>query len=775
MAKQQRLRILTYRWHVGHQYDLWKQPHEYTLAFGLTGLACKWDYGSRPLPDNATFRRLDLTKPLAKGQWDLAILHFDEFALRPELARGALSQDWGSQFRWMLENFPGPKIALCHGVPFFTGACDPDYDRESSGVIVDEFRRELVELLGDTSVVVNSHQAHDEWGFKNSRVIWHAFDPIHYPPCDADCKGILTVLGQLAKRPLYRGHDLYLDVMDRIGWQADLLGDSLRNQIKRPRCERKNYATDNEFGRANYQAYVEVLRRHGIYFNPTRRSPMPRTRGEAMMCGEVVVTTSPHDSAMFIDSGYNGFIADDPGELASILLELRHNQDLRRKVGTRGRQSALELFHVNRFARDWRETLDAVLSGGTMREVWSDPRAKAPSKPLAPEVAGGNGSAASRHGDPRRLRGILYVRGMHPNSGTNIYRVEHPVAALRKLGLHVDVVQASDLDARNLRLLEVGQYDAMVCHRMAESNTLRMLVETARKHGVLPVYDIDDLLYRREFCEFFVRLGRKTPESGMRDVARFKAALGHFGHALCTTPMLKESLEEEGVANVAIIENVLSDKVFTMSKAALAARRDLPENGRRVIAGYSAGSGTHKYDFEVVLPSLLRMLEEFPGFEVHILGELHVPPEMEKYGARVVKKPFMHWMLLPHALAELDINIAPLEDSMFCEAKSALKYFEAAAVNVPTIASSTVPYQQAITHNVTGMLAHTKAEWYDCLRALATDAALREKLGAAAHADTLARFTMDAMGTRLAETLTEWVHRPAPAAAHRSTPFVLRM
>ena len=53
---------------------------------------------------------------------------------------------------------------------------------------------------------------------------------------------------------------------------------------------------------------------------------------------------------------------------------------------------------------------------------------------------------------------------------------------------------------------------------------------------------------------------------------------------------------------------------------------------------------------------------------------------------------------LPNEIARFDINLIPLEiGNPFCEAKSELKFFEAALVEVCTIASRTGPMQRTIS------------------------------------------------------------------------------
>ncbi len=357
---KKRRRILTYRWHVGHQYDLWKIPHDFTLSVRGEGLIAQWDYKTRPLPFNARFARTETAADL-RGH-DLAILHFDEFVLRPELARGYLSKDWGDQFKFLMENFDGPKVAVCHGVPVYKGACQPEYDGPDLGAIIDEHRQKMVDYLHDTLVICNSHQAQREWGFKNSKVIWQGFDPLLHAPCTGD--GILTAVGQIRRRHHYRGYALYLDVMKRLNWQAAFFGDDLPNAITQDKLHHDWFASRNELGLAYYRQYLALLGRYGIFFNPTLRSPMPRTRGEAMMSGLALVTCDNHDASMFIDNGYNGYLCDDAEGIAAILTELAENRALRKTIGRRGRETALQLFHVNRFNGNWQDTVEFVLAGG---------------------------------------------------------------------------------------------------------------------------------------------------------------------------------------------------------------------------------------------------------------------------------------------------------------------------------------------------------------------------------------------------------------------------
>ncbi|MDG6094355.1 glycosyltransferase [Acetobacter sp. AN02] len=96
---------------------------------------------------------------------------------------------------------------------------------------------------------------------------------------------------------------------------------------------------------------------------------------------------------------------------------------------------------------------------------------------------------------------------------------------------------------------------------------------------------------------------------------------------------------------------------------------------------------------------------------------------------------------LPDEFAHFDISIAPLEsDNVFCEAKSEIKYMEAALAGVPSVVSPTAPYRAAIENGVTGFLAQSEAEWEDALTRLLDDPDLRARMARNAYHDVLWRF-----------------------------------
>ena len=115
------------------------------------------------------------------------------------------------------------------------------------------------------------------------------------------------------------------------------------------------------------------------------------------------------------------------------------------------------------------------------------------------------------------------------------------------------------------------------------------------------------------------------------------------------------------------------------------------------------------------------------------------------------------------AIAETDINLAPLEPgNPFCEAKSELKFFEAAIVGVPTIASATEPFAAAIEDGVSGLLATDTQGWRRALDLLVTSEDRRRAIGAiAARAYQLLARIRHRIPAPVIKLLAATVFRPA--------------
>jgi glycosyltransferase involved in cell wall biosynthesis len=343
-------RILTYRWHVPHQYELYKLPHQFTLATGIVNnFTTAWAFDQRPMPANARFQPIQKIK---EKTYDYAILHFDENVLDWQNTNNVLDTHWGANFRYFLENVNLPKVAICHGTPQFYGQYNnPNVTPSELMKVIEPARVRLVEALKDVLVICNSYQAQAEWGFKKSKVIWQGFDPLEYQPALYQ-SGILTLGNAMKERPHYRGYEVFKSVF------RDFPTEWMPKPfvVQEPSYEKNT----NAYANAKYTNFVNSIRTYSMYFNPTVRSPMPRSRGESMMCGLTTVSLQNHDVDLFIRNGINGFYSSNPEELREYLLFLLKNPAANRRIGQAGRATSLDLFNHDRYMNEWTRTLESL-------------------------------------------------------------------------------------------------------------------------------------------------------------------------------------------------------------------------------------------------------------------------------------------------------------------------------------------------------------------------------------------------------------------------------
>lgn len=343
-GQTRKLRILSYRWHVPHQYELYKLGHEFTLVTGVgeNGMIKDWSYEQRPFRDNVRFRHVSQIDP---ADYDLALLHFDENVLAPELCNNVIPAAWGDPFHWLIR-VDLPKVAICHGTPQFVGQYGADSQRKLDFALHEDERARMVALLAEANVhvVCNSHQAHREWGFKSSQVIWHGFDPQEFPRGSGDLD--ILALNADQHRPHYRGAWEHGEVLSR-------LQPGLRVEAASHFGGPLEVRGTNAYAISRFRGYVERIGRFKAYLNTTLRSPMPRSRGEAMMTGVVPVCLNNHDVSLFIDNGVNGFYADEPGELADFLNYLCRNDTVCDAMRTAARRTALDVFNHDRYLTAW--------------------------------------------------------------------------------------------------------------------------------------------------------------------------------------------------------------------------------------------------------------------------------------------------------------------------------------------------------------------------------------------------------------------------------------
>ncbi len=343
---------------------------------------------------------------------------------------------------------------------------------------------------------------------------------------------------------------------------------------------------------------------------------------------------------------------------------------------------------------------------------------------------------------------LVYISG-EPDTPGHLYRVARPAAAAVQVGARTAWMRVEEIPAR---LPEIEAADILVIWRAPWDERLAAAVDTARRVGAKIVFDVDDLMVDPELARVDVIDGIRSQhlnEAGVRGhYQSIRATMVAADLCVAATEELASHMRRVRMPTV-VLPNGFDEVALKVCR--VAARRRAAEPGDGLIRiGYAGGSRTHQRDFAQCAEPVAAVLREHPECRLVLFRSANgsIPvldieefPALEGLEDRIEWRNFVPVEQLPEEIARFDVNLIPLEvGNPFCEAKSELKFFEAALVDVPTVASPTGPFFRAIRHGETGFLAATSGEWKQTLGRLVGDAALRHRVASAARRDVLWSF-----------------------------------
>ena len=321
----------------------------------------------------------------------------------------------------------------------------------------------------------------------------------------------------------------------------------------------------------------------------------------------------------------------------------------------------------------------------------------------------------------KAYKDILFINGCtlpHPQR----YRVDHQIEQLEASGFFCSRVNYDQLNIQDLKY-----YRGFVFYRCPITNEVREFIETAKKENKAVFFDIDDLVIDQKYTNTIKYLKTMTKDEldlYNDGVNRTRETLQMCDYAITTTERLATELKNY-VKEVYINRNVASEKMAELSVKAL---NEVKKDKDKVIMSYLSGSITHNDDFKMILPVVQKLMKENKNLYLKVVGLLDIPEELQEFKDRILTAPFVSWLELPKIIASIDINLAPLEESIFNEAKSENKWVEAALCKVVTVASNFGAFKTCIRDGVDGLLCDSEKDWYDKLSKVIKDSSYREKI-----------------------------------------------
>ena len=317
------------------------------------------------------------------------------------------------------------------------------------------------------------------------------------------------------------------------------------------------------------------------------------------------------------------------------------------------------------------------------------------------------------------------------------YRVLNKAEQLEKLGYDVKVVNLS-----KLQLLDCKGASHIIIYRAPDLPILSQVCQLANKTGVPIFYDIDDLVFDTKYTDqlaYTQNLSTVDKNNYDESVRGYGRMLEKCDAVITSTNQLAKELKNYKKA-VIINRNVLSKELVEISRKT--PHKD--SDNHKVKMAYFSGSITHNENFEMIKPAIISLLKKYPYLELHLAGHLDIPEDIAYFGEQIVTHPYVDWKELPRLISAIDINLAPLVHSTFNEAKSEIKWLEAAAVKVPTVASRIGSFEDMIDDGVDGILA-SDTEWEEKLEVLIINKAYRSQIAENAFQTIMARATTKAI------------------------------
>lgn len=324
------------------------------------------------------------------------------------------------------------------------------------------------------------------------------------------------------------------------------------------------------------------------------------------------------------------------------------------------------------------------------------------------------------------------------------YRVEQKRRQLEYGGWTVEIFDQRDADAARK---VIDRATAVIFYRVPAFRPIVHTILYAHALGLPAIYEIDDLIF--DAAQFPDPLESFEGQITEHDYIGLQYGVPLFRYAMClcdiglaSTPALADAMRplvRSGVCHV--LRNGLDERNLPFLTRPRPSQRD----GAALTVFYGSGTKAHNKDFtDLAAPALLDVLARYPNVRIVIAGYLLLDERFAPFAHRIRELGFTsnvaaYW----EVLSGVDINLAVLASTPMADAKSEIKWLEAAMCAVPSIVSATRTYRELLTHGEDALLAATPEEWMHALDQLVRDSDLRQRIGMRARTRAMSAYGLD--------------------------------
>jgi len=362
----------------------------------------------------------------------------------------------------------------------------------------------------------------------------------------------------------------------------------------------------------------------------------------------------------------------------------------------------------------------------------------------------------------RQRRRVAYFYERADNS-TFRYRVYNPVQVIN--------AAQGELSAGYFFLADADQFeriadssDLLIICRARYSLRVNALITLFRSRGKKVIYDVDDLVFDADHAHLVAATieldlqGDSDPgwDGWFAYIARIGAAARLCDGCIATNTYLAERLSAFTGKPAKVMPNFINREQMRVSDWVFEEKANFGFVGDgRFHIGYFSGSPTHRKDFALASGAIESVMKRHAHVWLTVAGYMTVERFDPSLRHRIEHLPFTDYVNLQRAIGAVELNVVPLQNNVFTNCKSELKYFEAGVVGTPTVATPTFTYSQCITHGENGLLAMAH-EWEEALESVILDTEGYPTLARAGREHARANYAWDRVGESVMASI-DWV------------------
>ena len=333
------------------------------------------------------------------------------------------------------------------------------------------------------------------------------------------------------------------------------------------------------------------------------------------------------------------------------------------------------------------------------------------------------------------------------------YRVQQKHDMLKLLGVDCTMLNWNNTQAC---LDALQTHSLVIFYRVPAFDSVLSIINEAKRLRLPSIWEVDDFIFDKNVLtqsKTLAALDKNVFNQLIEGAELYRKAMLLCDKGIASTTGLADAMKKAGLTEVHVVENALDRQTLEVAEK-VCREHTIHQNGIVRIV-YGSGTNTHNIDFQEAAPAIIKILGKFPNVRFRLIGILDLPETFSHYEGQVERLPACTYEEYLGSLAECDISIAPLENYIFNDSKSNIKYLEASIVKVPSVCSPRAAFSQVIIHGENGFLCETDEDWEAALTLLVTDTAKRAEISEAAYLSVMRHYSPESIAHQQVAPLLE--------------------